>query len=446
MPKIKISKTTVDKLPNPPEERVDYFDTELTGFGVRASKTAKTYFVMARVKGKLIRHNLGRHGIIDPDTARRKAKSVLGEMTDGVDPNVEKAKSRERGQSLKDIFDQYLAARPQMKHHSIQVDKSLLNCHLTDWLNKPIQEITKEMIAKRHLKIAEETKHVTANNVMRLFRRLYNFAIGISADDSLPQNPVKRLSDTRQWFKETRRQTILKDHELPAWYSALQKIDNPVARDYLELLLFTGLRKNEGLTLKWIDVDMKDKTFTIRETKNGTPHTLPMSTVLFDLFTRRQDLRENEYVFPGREKKKPKKTTEAKETNEVLKGNHLVEPKRQIKALQNISQWILNGAETEEAFEKLKNDNPKKIVPALSFCLHDLRRTFTTIAEQHVSYSELKRLVNHTDKDVTQGYLVISVEKLKAPMQRVTDAILKLLGKKTTGNVIPLRPIQASNQ
>lgn len=428
MPKIKISKATVDKMPNPPTERVDYFDTDLTGFGVRASKTAKTYFVMARVNGKLIRHNLGRHGIIDPDHARRKAKSVLGEMTDGVDPNQERAKSRERGQTLKDIFDQYLTARPQMKRHTVQVDTSLLNCHLADWLSKPVQEITKEMVAKRHLKIAQESKHVTANNVMRLFRRLYNFAIGVSAEDSLPQNPVKRLSDTRQWFKESRRQTIIKDHELYTWYCALQKINSPAVRDYLELLLFTGLRKNEGLMLQWADIDMTGKTFTARDTKNGKPHTLPMSTVLFDLFTRRQDLRENEYVFPGRN------------------GKHLVEPKRQVTSLENISERLLNGVESEEELEKLKAENPTAIIPGITFCLHDLRRTFSTIAEQHVSYSELKRLMNHTDKDVTQGYLIISVEKLRMPMQRVTTAIMNLLEKNTTGKVIQLRPSQLSSK
>jgi len=437
MPKIKISKTTVDKILLSEGERVDYFDTDLTGFGVRASKTAKTYFVMARVNGKLIRHNIGRHGIIDPDRARKKAKSVLGEMTDGVDPNQAKAKSRERGQTLQDIFDQYLAARPQMKHHTKQVDKSLLNCHMADWLNKPIQEISKEMVAKRHLKIAEETKHITANNAMRLFRRLYNFAVGISAEDALPKNPVTRLSDTRQWFKESRRQTIIKDHELHAWYSALQKIDNPVARDYLELLLFTGLRKNEGLALRWADVDMNGRTFTVRETKNGKPHTLPMSTVLYDLFKRREELRENEFVFPGREKK-------PKNENELPISCHLIEPKRHVKSLEIMSQWFLNGVETEEEFKTLKTENPKKIVPGISFCLHDLRRTFSTIAEQHVSYSELKKLINHTDKDVTQGYLVISVDKLKVPMQRVTDAILNLLEKKKSGNVIPFRPIQVN--
>ena len=435
MPKIKISKTTVDKIPLPEGERVDYFDTDLTGFGVRASKTAKTYFVMARVNGKLIRHNIGRHGVVDPDRARKKAKSVLGDMTDGIDPNQEKAKSRERGLTLKEIHEKYQAARPQMKRHTVQVDKSLLNCHMSDWLNKPIQEITKEMVAKRHLKIAQETKHVTANNAMRLFRRLYNFAIGISEEDSLPKNPVARLSDTRQWFKESRRQTVIKDHELHVWYSALQKIDSPVAQDYLELLLFTGLRKNEGLTLKWSDVDMKGKTFTVRETKNGKPHTLPMSTALFDLFTRRQELRENEYVFPGREKKTPKKNQKPEEPDHN-KDRHLIEPKRQVQNLESITQLILNNVETVEELEKLKKENPDKVMPGITFCLHDLRRTFSTIAEQHVSYSELKRLMNHTDKDVTQGYLVISVEKLKDPMQRVTNAIKKLLEPKSTGKVI----------
>jgi integrase len=61
---------------------------------------------------------------------------------------------------------------------------------------------------------------------------------------------------------------------------------------------------------------------------------------------------------------------------------------------------------------------------------HDLRRTFATTAEQVVSYSELKRLMNHsTDDDVTQGYITITAEKLRAPMQRVTDALLAVIQK-----------------
>lgn len=46
--------------------------------------------------------------------------------------------------------------------------------------------------------------------------------------------------------------------------------------DYLTLLLLTGLRRSEGAQLKWADVDFAEKTLTVRETKNGDDHVLPL--------------------------------------------------------------------------------------------------------------------------------------------------------------------------
>lgn len=383
--RLKFSLTSIDKLSFAEVgKQVDYWDTELKGFGCRVSSTTKTYFVMKRVNGKLTRVSLGRHGIMRPDKARAQAVLTLGQLSSGVDINREKSLARVRGVTLTEVYEKYLTTRPSMKAHTIRVDRSLINCHLSDWANKPIQEITREMVANRHIKIAQSSGEVTANNAMRLVRRLYNFALSI-ADGNMPPNPVQRLSDSRQWFKVGRRQTVLKEHELSLWYAAVQNLDNPTASDYLLLLLFTGLRKNEALSLAWRDVDITGKTFTIRQTKNGKPHTLPMSDFIYELFKRRLALRENDYVFPG--------------------GNsntrHLVEPKRQVQA-------VIDGT-------------------GIPFCLHDLRRTFASIAEGVVSYSVLKRLMNHSDKDVTQGYIVISTEKLRSPMQLVSKTIQNIV-------------------
>jgi integrase len=416
MKKIKITKAAVDALPlvppdlssptGKPVKQVDYFDTELKGFGCRVSATSKTYFVMRRVNGKLSRVTLGRHGIITADKARHDAAIALGDLTKGIDINRqsrEKAKARERelANSLQQVYAQYLASRPQMKARTIAVDKSLLQCHISDWMNKPVTEITREMIARRHLKIAEGSGTITANNVMRLFRRIYNFAISL-CDGDLPQNPVQRLSDSRQWFKVGRRMTVIKEHELSRWYATVMETSNPVIRDYMLLLLFTGLRKNEGLGLRWQDVDMEGRTFTVAETKNGRPHTLPMSDFLFDIFRRRAENRGNDFVFPG-----------------GGKGcGRLTEPKRQVQA-------IIKGC-------------------GIKFCLHDLRRTFASISEGVVSYSELKRLLNHsTANDVSQGYIILSTDKLRSSMQRITDVILGLIEPKEAGKVLPFRPVSS---
>jgi len=63
--------------------------------------------------------------------------------------------------------------------------------------------------------------------------------------------------------------------------------------------------------------------------------------------------------------------------------------------------------------------------------LHDLRRTFLTIAERLAfSYVVLKKLANHSGKnDTTFGYVVVDVERLRQPMQRITNELLRLSTK-----------------
>lgn len=63
---------------------------------------------------------------------------------------------------------------------------------------------------------------------------------------------------------------------------------------------------------------------------------------------------------------------------------------------------------------------------AISFTVHDLRRTFITIAESlDIPAYALKRLLNHKmTSDVTAGYIMLDVERLRKPMQMIADYIL----------------------
>jgi len=62
----------------------------------------------------------------------------------------------------------------------------------------------------------------------------------------------------------------------------------------------------------------------------------------------------------------------------------------------------------------------------VKFTLHDLRRTFTTVAESlDISAYALKRLLNHKIKnDVTFDYIIKDVERLRKPMQQITNYLL----------------------
>ena len=170
-----------------------------------------------------------------------------------------------------------------------------------------------------------------------------------------------------------------------------------VVRDYLLLLLFTGLRRQEAATLKWEQIDFKARTLTVSDTKNHEPLVLPLSDYLLDMLNHRYEEREGDCVFSG----------------EGV-GGYLVEPRRQMDKVTKLS--------------------------GVSFTLHDLRRTFITIAESlDISAYAVKRLVNHKmSGDVTAGYIIADVERLRKPMQKITDYILTVAGVKPKAEVIEL--------
>src|SRR6185312_6193114 len=100
----------------------------------------------------------------------------------------------------------------------------------------------------------------TANATMRVLRILWNFAA--LRTPGLPPNPVNWLA--RGWYPERRRKGHVSNADLPKFYAAVRGLENPVARDYLTLLLFTGFRKDEAASMLWTDVDLGQRLIHLR--------------------------------------------------------------------------------------------------------------------------------------------------------------------------------------
>lgn len=407
---IKLTQRIVDSLPQT-EKLTLFFDQGLKGFGVYTTKNAKTYFIQARVNNKKeVKRTIGKASLIKLDAARTEAKELLALIAKGINPVEMEKKNEIYAMTLSQAFEKYCETR-SLKPGTVATYKKFLKLYLADWLTKPVSEITKDEVAERHKRISADHGEVAANNTLITFRAIYNFVRGLS-DGDLPDNPVKRLSQTRQWNKVRRRTNYIKPHELSVWYAAVAQIENQFIRDYLLLTLFTGLRKMEGLTLKWSSVNMRGRSFTVLETKNGLPHTMPMSTFLYNLFLGLQQLRCNEYVFWG-----------------AGAAGHLVEPHKQLVFVEKKTKLLLNSVTTADELTVKAAQNPDDIVEGIKFCLHDLRRTFITVAESlDIPYAALKRLLNHSEgNDVTGGYLQITTDRLREPMERISTKLLELM-------------------
>ena len=408
----KLTKSFVDSVPLSLTRQVFYRDSDLKGFALRVGSTAKVYTAEGKVKGRTVRATIGKHGVYTAEQARLQARELLLMMSKGINPHDKEKEEKARAVTLEHALSDYLIARKTLKPTTIYDYKRTINCYISDWKNRPLLEITKDMVSKRHFLIGQKSK-AQANLVMRYLRAIYNFA-SYQYEDSkgeslFPNNPVRRLSQTRAWYPVERRQTVIKAHSLASWYAAVMNIKNDshgknreTIRDYLLFVIFTGLRKEEAARLKWCDVDLTGKTITINDTKNHRDHTLPMSNYLMDMLLRRKPEAVNEYVFPG--------------ANGI---GRIVEQRKQMDKV---------------VFES-----------GVQFTIHDLRRTFITIAESlDISAYSLKRLLNHKmTNDVTAGYIIIDAERLRAPMQKITDQLLRYMGVKPSAEIVEL-PITAN--
>jgi integrase len=190
--------------------------------------------------------------------------------------------------------------------------------------------------------------------------------------------------------------------QLPKFYKAVTELSSRTMRDYILLVLFTGLRRDEAAGLRWEDVDFAQRFIRVPSwrTKNRRVLNLPMSDYVYDLLVARRALGvENEFVFPGNSQ-----------------SGHMQEPK---KAFHDVGEAC-----------------------GVYVSVHDLRRTFITVAGRcSIPMMALQGIVNHsTSGSITAGYARLNDSDLVEPMQTITDRMKELCGVPTLGDgVVPIR-------
>ncbi|MBW4057261.1 MAG: integrase family protein [Proteobacteria bacterium] len=381
----------------------NYFDTNQKGFGVYVTKTGRRYyFVKGVCMGRQVLFTMGEcSGFKMVKDARTEATGLLQGMREGINPQQEKEKRKQdddaqrlavledkkKDITLMEVFRTMTEVRSgKLKPRTISTYKQLLDIYLTDWCDLPMRNITPDAVVTRFKSISEKGK-VAANNTFRTLRLIWNF--GNSYHEGIfGANPVNRLSNLKIWHTVTARDREVPSHKMKEWYDAIMKWESPATRDYLLLLLFTGMRRNEAAPLQWKDIDFAQQTFKVKDTKNGKPLLLPLPSFLLALLTyRHKHCYENEYVFPG-----------------TGKSGHIVEPKRAIEFI--------------------------KAQTGIVFSCHDLRRTLTSLCMDLLIHPFIMdALINHVStgkKDITRDYAIITVERMKQPAQMISDRTMEL--------------------
>lgn len=416
MATIKLTKRSIDAIPTPATDKVFYWDTELQCFGLRVTAKSKAFVVQTRVDGKTVRVTLGKYGVLTAEQAREKARIELGKLASGINTNIEKRQVAREAITLQQAFEEYIAQR-EFKSNTIRDYTRAMNSAFHDWKDKPVISISRSMIQKRFdelstPKVGEDGELLAKNKAFpnlafRFLRALLNWTSEKYANEDgeplLPSNPTAVLNTRKAWHKVDRREDWIRLDQLKAFFRELQHQPyhtdrQKKVRDLCALFVLTGLRLNEGASLRWQDVDLERKVITVpaERAKNHKKHELPIGNWLASLLGRYtqanaalpEDAR-SEYVFSS--------------TNRVgyLKDFHPV--------IREISKQA-----------------------GVDFTPHDLRRTFITIVNSQIkglSAYTIKRLLNHAidSNDVTAGYIINDVESLREPMQQLEDILIQYI-------------------
>jgi integrase len=406
--RLRLTQTAIARLKAPTLSKKQelYWDETTHGFGVLCSgvSAARSYIVQRDVNGKTRRITIGSVGGLTLETAREEAEKVLQELRTGRDP-----KSRSPI-TLRSALDKYIAERKSLAAESVRTYRQIER-YLKDWMDLPLVTIDKYKISERHQELANEAGTTSANLAMRVLRIIWNYQarkMPRGAPD-LPVNPVGLSLRGDDWFAEPRRERKVATKDLRKFYAAVMVLESPIARDFIRLVTFTGLRKGETSRLKWDDIDFTQRTMSVpaASTKAKRTHLLPLSDYVFDLLVARRKLGKGRYIFEG-----------------SRAGGHISD-------LQGPFARVAELTKTKE--------KPEGIIVSC----HDLRRGFLSTGQfAKVPMMYLKALSNHAPpKDTTGKYIIFDLEDLQQPVQQVCDKLKELCGvEPVTGkNIVKMK-------
>ena len=364
----------------------DRGDGAVKGFGARITAAGSVAFIYNyRTRGGRQRRitigDTSEYGVV---AARKKAKRYAGEVSEGRDP-LASLESERDAPTVADLTRLYLDTHATTKRPvPAKTDRYTIEREILPAMKHlKVAEVKYSHVAKLHRKLSERAPY-RANRVLALLSTMFGLAIKEGWRDDNPTKGVKRNL-------ESPRERYLSGDEADRLLDALAAHPDQSEANAVRLLLLTGARRGEVLSMTWDQIDFEHGTWTkpSAHTKQKKLHHIPLSARALEVLSKMREQAEDgaQYVFPGRDG-----------------TGHRVDLKKPWAA-------ICQAAEIK------------------GLRLHDLRHSFASImVSGGASLPMIGKLLGHTQAATTLRYAHLQVDPLREVTERV-GAVIKSAGK-----------------
>ena len=277
----RITKRAVDALCAREREYM-LWDHAVKGFGVRVHPSGrKVYIVKYRHHGRVVKKTIGPHGAIPPAAARAHAAEIITAARTGRDPTGRDLREKDatgRGvprqahtaPTIRDLagrfLEEYVPAhcKPRTAHSY----RGSITRHVLPRLGgRQIVEVTRSDVVALH----HEMRAIpyAANHALGILSIMFTAAEiwGLRPEGSNPCRHVKR-------FRVGKSERFLSDEEYRRLGAVLHRAEKTgteaaSAVAAVRLLMLTGCRLSEIMTLRWEDVDLEAAELRLPDSKTG---------------------------------------------------------------------------------------------------------------------------------------------------------------------------------